>query len=226
MNKVAIERPRTARQYVLGLLRTEILQGRHPPGSRLRQEEVAGRLDVSTTPVREAFRDLVAEGLISLDAHRGAVVRGLTLSDVQEIYQMRIRLEPLLAERTLSDVTERHLAEAAIAHEKMCARPTPEQWAAFNEEFHAALTGNPEGRLAGTVTNLAQAAAPYVVLSLYARPDIMDMNNRDHEELLELYRARNKRGIVKKAAAHLVQTLEAIEQEVELKAAASTVEQA
>src|SRR3546814_2795398 len=50
------ERPRTARQYVLGILRTEILQGRHPPGSRLRQEEVAGRLNVSTTPVREAFR--------------------------------------------------------------------------------------------------------------------------------------------------------------------------
>ncbi len=63
--------PRTAHQYVLGTLRTEILQGVHAPGSRLRQEEVAQRLRVSTTPVREAFRDLQAEGLVSLGTHRG-----------------------------------------------------------------------------------------------------------------------------------------------------------
>lgn len=216
-----MERVKTARQYVLGILRTEILQGRHPPGSRLRQDDVARRLDVSTTPVREAFRDLLAEGLISLDTHRGAVVRGLTLSDVQEIYQMRIRLEPLLAERTLGAITDQHIAAAAEVHKMMRKRPTPEQWAALNEEFHGQLTGgSTEGRLAGTVVNLAHAAAPYVVLSLYARPDIMDMNNRDHEELLALYRVRDRQGIVEKTAAHLVQTLEAIEQEVELRSAA------
>lgn len=213
------ERPRTARQYVLGILRTEILQGRHPPGSRLRQEEVAGRLNVSTTPVREAFRDLLAEGLISLDAHRGAVVRGLNLDDLREIYQMRIRLEPLLAERTLDAVTDESIARAEACHRRMCATSSPEQWAHLNEEFHAALTvGRDDSRLAGVVYSLAHAASPYVVLSLFAQPGLMATNNSDHEELLALYKARDRAGVYRKTEHHLAQTLEAIEQEAEAKA--------
>ena len=64
---------------------------------RLRQEEVAARLGVSTTPVREAFRDLLADGLIGLDSHRGVLVRGHTLANVRELCQLRILLEPMLA---------------------------------------------------------------------------------------------------------------------------------
>lgn len=213
------ERPRTARQYVVGTLRREILQGRHQPGSRLRQEEVAARLEVSTTPVREAFRDLLAEGLISLDAHRGAVVRGLTLSDVQEIYQMRVRLEPLLAERTFDNVTDEQIARAEALHRRMCANTSPETWASLNEEFHATLTGGEtqDGRLSGIVYTLAHAASPYVVLSMFARPEIIEMNNRDHAELLALYRVRDREGVSLKTELHLAQTLDTIEREVERK---------
>lgn len=211
-------RPGTIRQHVLGTLRTEILQGRYPIGSRLRQEEVARRLGVSTTPVREAFRDLLAEGMISLDAHRGAVVRGLTLSEVQEIYQMRIRLEPLLAERTLDTITDEHIARAEACHREMCRTENPELWASLNQEFHVTLTGNSNDRRLGNVVyTLAHAASPYVVLSLFARAEIREMNNRDHAELLAFYHARDRAGIAQKTEDHLAQTLRAIELEVESK---------
>ncbi|MGP9812830.1 GntR family transcriptional regulator [Rhodopseudomonas sp. NSM] len=212
--------PTTVRQHVLLNLRTRILQGRYAAGSRLRQEEIARQLDVSTTPVREAFRDLLSEGLISLDERRGAVVRGLTLDDVQEIYQMRIRLEPLLAARTFDGIKDDDLARAEACHRKMCGKVSAQSWAGLNEEFHAALTGNSNsGRLGSVVYNLAHAASPYVVLSMFAEPDIRDMNNRDHAELLTLYRNRDRDGVVDKTERHLAQTLRLIEQEAQLKSA-------
>ncbi|WP_234707435.1 GntR family transcriptional regulator [Rhodopseudomonas palustris] len=186
----------------------------------MRQEDIARQLDVSTTPVREAFRDLLAEGLISLDERRGAVVRGLTLNDVQEIYQMRLRLEPLLAERTFDAITDDGLDRAEACHRKMCGKVSAQNWATLNEEFHAALTGNASGsRLGSIVYNLAHAASPYVVLSLFAKPEIRDMNNRDHADLLALYRSRDRGGIVAKTERHLAQTLLSIEHEAEQKTA-------
>lgn len=90
---------RTIQQYVLGTLRAEILNGVYPPNTRLRQEEIAKRLSVSTTPVREAFRDLRAEGLVSIDPNKGVVTRALTAADVSEIYELRMSARmPILRE--------------------------------------------------------------------------------------------------------------------------------
>src|SRR3546814_3746759 len=73
-------------------------------------------------------------------------------------------------------------------------------------------------RVAAVVYSLAHAAAPYGVLSLFAQPGLMATNNSDHEEMLALYKARDRAGVYRKTEHHLVQTLEAIEQEAEAKA--------
>ncbi len=69
-------RPRTAYQYAVQTLRTDILQGRLAAGEHLRQDDLAKRLEVSTTPIREALRTLISEGLVFFDAHRGAELGG------------------------------------------------------------------------------------------------------------------------------------------------------
>jgi DNA-binding GntR family transcriptional regulator len=68
----------SAQAFVCDALRRAILSGRLPPGTRLVHTRIAEDLRVSTTPVREALRDLAAAGLIRLDAHRGAVSGGWT----------------------------------------------------------------------------------------------------------------------------------------------------
>ncbi|MGI4747436.1 MAG: GntR family transcriptional regulator [Janthinobacterium lividum] len=210
------KRPQTARQYVVSVLRTEILRGTHDAGARLRQEEVAARLGVSTTPVREAFRDLLAEGLIGLDTHRGVLVRGLTLADVRELYQLRILLEPRLVVSTLASALPGHLAAAEATHLRLCAEQDPERWAALNVVFHRELTLSvPEGRLARIVANLAEAAGAYVTLSMHASPELMAFNNADHTELLQHYRNGDAEAAARKTAEHLEQTLRAIEENVQ-----------
>ena len=64
----------TTAKMVAGMLRDQIQDGGLAPGTRLRQNEIAERFGVSTTPVREAFAQLQAEGLVRIDPHRGAVV--------------------------------------------------------------------------------------------------------------------------------------------------------
>ncbi|WP_419757680.1 GntR family transcriptional regulator [Acidisoma sp.] len=215
MNK---KRPETARQYVVGVLRAKILRGEHMAGARLRQEEVAAQLGVSTTPVREAFRDLLAEGLIGLDTHRGVLVRSLTLADVRELYELRIVLEPMLAIRALRMATPAHLDAAEAIHLQLCDEPDPERWATLNVSFHQALHAPaPDGRLARMVAGLADAAGSYVTLSMHATPELMTSNNRDHAQLLQLYRSGKEKELGAKTAAHLEQTLLAIERDVEIR---------
>ena len=212
-------RPRTTRDYVVGTLRAEILRGTHPRGARLRQEEVASRLGVSTTPVREAFRDLVAEGLIEFDAHRGVVVRGLTLADVRELYEMRIVLEPMLARNALACMTAAHLDAAASVHRALCEERDPDLWASLNVRFHKTLAAPaPDGRLAQTVDALAEAAGSYVALSMRLTPELMALNNADHAALLEHYRREDLARVQSRTAAHLAQTLRSIEQDEEARA--------
>ena len=86
---------------VAAYLREAILGGRLRPGDRIRQEEVAERLGASRLPVREALRMLEAEGLTELEPHKGARVPRLTQHEVEVIYQMRERLEPLALAESL-----------------------------------------------------------------------------------------------------------------------------
>ena len=80
---------------VAAYLREAILGGELRPGDRIRQEEVAARLGASRLPVREALRMLEAEGLTEHEPHKGARVPRLTQHEVEVIYRMRERLEPL-----------------------------------------------------------------------------------------------------------------------------------
>jgi DNA-binding transcriptional regulator YhcF (GntR family) len=111
-NAIGIEAPpdignwRTAHDFAKQTLRRAILRGELPGGTRLIQSDLATQLGVSTTPVREALRDLAGGGLITLDRNRGGVVRELNWHEVEEIDQIQERLRPLameLAVRNISD---------------------------------------------------------------------------------------------------------------------------
>jgi DNA-binding GntR family transcriptional regulator len=88
---------KTVADQVADLLRNDILSGALPPGTRLLQDEEAARLQVSRTPVREAFRQLEAERLVQIIPHRGAIVIQLSAAEIREIYLIRSELEALAA---------------------------------------------------------------------------------------------------------------------------------
>jgi len=80
---------------VVDRIRDMILKGYLKPGDRLRQDELASTLGVSTMPIREALRQLQAEGLVIFRPRRGAMVASLSVSEYEEIYRIREELEIL-----------------------------------------------------------------------------------------------------------------------------------
>jgi DNA-binding GntR family transcriptional regulator len=112
----AVERKRhpTMAEAALAELQDSILSGELPPGSPLRLEDLAARLGMSISPVREAVRRLESLGLAVHVPHRGARVSELALDDLRDTYEVRLVLEPLAVRRAAERFTDKD-AEAAQA---------------------------------------------------------------------------------------------------------------
>src|SRR5262245_64442056 len=90
-------------------IHARVLSGELPSGTRLRQEALAEEFGVSRTPVREALRKLQAGGLVELQPHRGAVVRGLSSREIRDAYEVRATLEALAARLAAERVSREQL---------------------------------------------------------------------------------------------------------------------
>jgi DNA-binding GntR family transcriptional regulator len=119
-------------------LRRRILDAELAPATVLNQERLAAELGVSTTPLREALRRLSSEGLITLIAHREAIVSPLEPGELAAIYEVREDLDPLAA----GLAAERHTAEEAVAIRKATDRAIKrgrEDQLTVNRRYHAAI---------------------------------------------------------------------------------------
>ena len=100
-------------------LREAILRGELPPGSRIRQEEVAAQYGASRIPVRGALRILESQGLVELVANSGAWVARFSLAECEEMYQMRERIEPLLLRYSIPGLSPETMEKIARLTEAM-----------------------------------------------------------------------------------------------------------
>ncbi|WP_445169765.1 GntR family transcriptional regulator [Mycolicibacterium sp. Dal123E01] len=89
-------RGRSERAY--RLIREAIVDGEFEPGARLVEQRIGEMFDLSRTPVREALRALAADGLVTIERNRGAVVATMSEADIRDVYELRARLESLAAE--------------------------------------------------------------------------------------------------------------------------------
>src|ERR1700752_5368887 len=119
-------------------VRELIRSGELAPGTYLRQDEIAARFGVSTTPVREAFLALEREGLVRRHPHRGVVVFMPSIEELNELYEIRAALEPLAAEIAARQLTEDDLAALErIVTEMRNARP--KRFLELNDELHSRI---------------------------------------------------------------------------------------
>lgn len=194
---------RTATEAVAARLRSEIQAGRQPPGTPLRQNEVAKRLGVSTTPVREAFALLAAEGLLRIDRYRGAVVFMPTRDDLRDAIEIRETLEMLAIEKATPMLTEEKLAELADVLAEMRSTSDVERWMQLNDEFHLGLyESNGNKRLSSLIAAQRDACSIYIRMHVSHEPQREEMNEQ-HAEILEACRSRDVVRAREAARAHL-----------------------
>jgi len=117
----------------------EIRLGLLPPGTRLRETDLADRLGISRTPVREAIRLLETDGLVVHLPRQGATVRSLDYAEVIELYEMRAVLEGTAARLAARGASEAELSELAALNDELAGAADPQIAQAVNRQFHLSL---------------------------------------------------------------------------------------
>jgi DNA-binding GntR family transcriptional regulator len=116
-------------------LRQRVLSGELKPGSPLSQSRIAADYGVSRMPVRDALQVLAGEGLVDLRPSV-AVVRELSISELQELYELRGAVEPMLTRLAVPNVGRAEIAKMTMLAETMEANPAPADWLQNNARFH------------------------------------------------------------------------------------------
>jgi DNA-binding GntR family transcriptional regulator len=191
-------RPGASGQRAYLALREAILEGRYQPGERLKEVEVASTLGISRTPVRQAFVQLELEAMVSLEPHRGAIVRELTEADLHEMFVLRAVLEGFCASEAATRMDVSAIEHLEALHEEfervIARRASPartDRLVALNSEFHEAVVAG---------SGLTRVTA--VIDKLTAIPDAWKTGFWDsrrqreaavvyHREVIEAIRARD-----------------------------------
>jgi DNA-binding GntR family transcriptional regulator len=133
---------KTKEAQVADTLREQIMSGELKRGQKLKQAEIAENLGLSITPVREALKLLEAEGYVVGTSHRGAVVAPFQIDEVDELYDLRLMLEPRLARDAARRMTPAGVKELIAINDTMCEAFRKSDWPAMrsaNYRFHFRL---------------------------------------------------------------------------------------
>lgn len=203
---------KTAHEFVREVLRRAILSGELTGSTRLVQAELAATLEVSTTPVREALRDLASEGLIRFDPHRGAVVEELSRDQIHEVYAIREVLEPLALRKALPNLTDGDLERLSRLHKKMLDEPQGAEWVDYNRSFHMTIYESAGPRLSTIIRGLMDASVMYIGASLKEVPDLREEANHDHSAILDAVTRRDIEAATAAILDHLNLSIRALEE--------------
>jgi DNA-binding GntR family transcriptional regulator len=192
-NMNAALKHRTISSAIGTQLRDAVLSGVYPSGAQLRQDALAAQFGVSRIPVREALLQLEAEGLVQIVPHKGAVVAGLSLAEIDDVFALRLLLEvrllkhsaPLLTDEDFSDLDQIQQAFCDAIRRKDAAR-----WGVLNAELHTALYRRADlPRTSGIVANLLTASERYTRIQLSGKA-AWQRAQAEHGELIELCRRK------------------------------------
>jgi len=176
-------------------LRDQIIRGEIPEGAQLRQDAIATQYQVSRIPVREALRQLDAEGLISIVPNRGAIVPALSPADVGELFSIRALLEPEVLKLSIPHLTEGDFSEAdAVLRtyvDELAKFDHVSAWGRLNWQFHSILYSRAnQPRFMAIIRNVNNSGERYTRLQLYLTHGVQRAN-QEHHQILELCRQRN-----------------------------------
>jgi DNA-binding GntR family transcriptional regulator len=132
-------KPIGSTEMIADALRDAICSGDIPPGAPLKQDQIAAEFSVSHTPVREALKALVSEGLATLHHNRGCFVSDLSSAVARELMEFRAVLEPRLAGWAIDHLTEAHIEHARLIMAKIDTTTNPALRLGLATEFHTAI---------------------------------------------------------------------------------------
>lgn len=218
----SLQRNQSLQEQAYQALRTAILSGELAPGQRLVETQLAKKLQVSRTPIREAIRLLQHENLATIDPNGILRVATISMTDAVHLYDCRIALEQLSVIGACQNATESQLQdfEAMVKQAEKLVKSKPSQLTTFrlldlDYRFHRLLaqsSGNP-----WLVSLLDQVFDKMQLLRIQTtknNPDVLEIRT-EHRLIYEPVRSRNQEAAVQAIKKHLTASKERVIREVQ-----------
>ncbi len=193
--------PRTAGQSAARVIRQRILTGELAPGAMLNQNELAEEFGMSRIPIRDALRQLSAEGLVQLRAHATASVTPLSIHDLEELYELRLSLEPKLCGIAAPHLTAADIEELGHTLHALETTTDTDNWLVLNNDFHEILyRRSSRPRTIQIIDRTREATIRYTRIYQQFSPDTVE---DDHRAIYEAAVSGHGRRLESLVAAHL-----------------------
>lgn len=174
---------------VVDYLRDSIINLRIKPGEQLNELELIKKMNISRSPLREAYRLLEGEGLIKRESRKGVFVQDITATDILDTIPIRAALEGLAAEIAALKITEKELEKLEKIKEKLQGAVDKENYKAYiklNFEFHKQIIEAARNeKLKEILKNLGKKSMWFSFAALYFRKGVIEMNMSDHQEIYQ-----------------------------------------
>lgn len=180
---------RSNAQRLRDSLEDDIINGRRAPGERLDPEALGQEFNVSRTPVREAFQQLVASGLVTVSPKKGTFVAKVGIDQLIEMFEVMAELEGMCGRLAARRISESELAALKAAHQRCEAAALAgdtDEYYYENEAFHDCIyTASHNTFLASEVRQLKQRLKPYRRLQLQVRQR-MHNSLQEHQTIVDM----------------------------------------
>ena len=200
----------TIQQAVADAVRTRIIAGVLPAGTRIDQDALAAEFSISRMPVREALRQLGAEGFLTIVPHRGAIVTALSPDEIVVIYVIRAELVGVAAGHASQALTAGDLDALRRILASMRTEDQIDRWVTLNDEFHNVInqaSGRP--RLLELIQRLREQSQPYIRLYVQ-RLHKSAQARKEHKAILDALIDRDAEQAEIAVRAHLISTGRAV----------------
>ena len=212
MSVIGATRPKPigSTEMIAAALRGAISSGEIAPGASLKQDEIAAEFSVSHTPVREAFKALVAEGLATLHHNRGCFVSNLSSRVARELMEFRAILEPQLAGWATEHLTERDIEHARLIMAKIDKTSNPAQRLRLATEFHTVIYTRANRPFFLEQVSRARNNLNRYWLLAWGDQTFPVSTQNEHQKILDLCVSRDRAGLTAFIEQHIMTSGEVV----------------
>jgi len=200
---------RTISDRLVDIIRDRILSGEIPPSVPIRQDSLAAELQISKIPLREALARLEQDGLLVSHPNRGFFVRDLSTGEAEEVFALRLKIEPDAAAFACKAASEQEQQEGRLALKRLVVAAAAHEptVGALNRAFHLALV-RPGGQV--VTTNVVRGL--HIIADRYVRKHLEPHYRHiraesEHQEIIDAWLKPDPRMVKKLLFAHLEHTL-------------------
>jgi len=192
--KKTVERHQTLREKILEVIKDAIISGEMKAGSRVSEPEMAERFGISRTPIREAFRQLAAEGYLTIVPRKGAVIRIFSPRDIEEFYAVKSILEGYAARLACEKLSDKDIDRLEAINnrlEDLGRQNDVKHFFKIHNDFHSLFIKAADNEKLREIHNSLVERFQRLRFTSLSLPGRMALSVQEHKKIIEAFRARD-----------------------------------